>query len=162
MASKREFHKGDKVEWASGSGKATGEVQEYITQDKTVNGKKVSASKEAPRYLVKNDNTGNVSGHKAEALSKSSSSKSSSSKSGSNSSNSSSSKSKSGEFKKGDRVKWNTAQGETIGTIKKKLTSETEIKGYTAKASKDDPQYLVESESTGEEAAHKPDALTHA
>lgn len=156
MASKREFHKGDKVEWSSGSGKATGEVQAYITQDKTVDGKQVSASKEAPRYLVKNDNTGNVSAHKAEALSKSSSSQSSSSKS------SSSNKRSSDEFKKGDRVKWNTAQGETTGTIKKKLTSKTDIKGYTAKVSEDDPQYLVESESTGEEAAHKPDALTHA
>ena len=156
MAIKREFHKGDKVEWSSGSGTATGEVQAYITQDKTVNGQKVSASKDDPRYLVKNDNTGNVSGHKAEALSKSSSSDSSSS------SHSSSSGSASDEFKKGDRVKWNTAQGETTGTIKKKLTSETDIKGYTAKATKDEPQYLVESESTGEEAAHKPDALTRA
>ncbi|PZO19647.1 MAG: DUF2945 domain-containing protein [Leptolyngbya foveolarum] len=89
-------------------------------------------------------------------MSKSSSSDSSSA------SHSSSSESASDEFKNGDRVKWNTAQGETTGTIKKKLTSETDIKGYTAKATKDEPQYLVESESTGEEAAHKPDALTRA
>ncbi len=155
MASKREFHQGDKVEWSSGSGKATGEVQEIITQDKTVSGKKVSASKDDPRYLVKNSNTGSISGHKAAALSKSGSSKSGSSKS-------SSSKSGADEFQEGDRVKWNTAQGETTGTVKKKLTSETSIKGYTAKASENDPQYLVESENTGEEAAHKPDALTPA
>ena len=166
MASKQKFNKGDKVEWSSGSGTATGEVQEYITEDKTVEGSKVSASKDDPRYLVKNDSTGNVSGHKAETLSKSSSnSSSSSSSSGSSSSNSSSSSgsSKSSDkFSKGDRVKWNTAQGETTGTVKKKLTSNTDIKGHTAKASEDDPQYLVESESTGEEAAHKPDSLEHA
>ncbi|MEO1792216.1 MAG: DUF2945 domain-containing protein [Cyanobacteria bacterium J06629_19] len=65
-------------------------------------------------------------------------------------------------FHKGDHVQWNTAQGTTTGTIKKKLTSNTDIKGYTAKASDDEPQYLVESDSTGEEAAHKPDALKHA
>lgn len=156
MAGKHEFHKGDKVEWSSGSGTATGEVQEYITEDRTVDGNKVSASKDDPRYLVKNDNTGNVSGHKAEALSKSSSNNSSSSSSSSSSSRSSD------EFSKGDRVKWSTSQGETTGTVKKKLTSNTDIKGHTAKASKDDPQYLVESESTGEEAAHKPDSLKHA
>jgi len=155
MAGKQKFHKGDKVEWSSGSGTATGEVQEHTTEETTVDGTKVSASKDDPRYLVKNDSTGNVSGHKADALSKSSGSASSS---GSSSSRSNSSD----EFKKGDRVKWNTAQGETTGTVKKKLTSETDIKGYTAKASEEEPQYLVESESTGKEAAHKPDALTHA
>ena len=66
------------------------------------------------------------------------------------------------EFHKGDRVQWETSQGTTTGTVKKKLTSETDIKGHTAKASKEEPQYLVESESTGSEAAHKPDALEHA
>ena len=169
MASKHKFHKGDKVEWSSGSGTATGEVQEYITEDRSVDGSKVSASKDDPRYLVKNDNTGTVTGHKAEALSKSSSNSSSSSSSSSSSNSSSSSSSSSNgsssssdDFKKGDRVKWNTAQGETTGTVKKKLTSDTDIKGHTVKASKDDPQYLVESESTGKEAAHKPSSLKHA
>ena len=161
MASKQEFHKGDKVEWSSGQGTSTGKVQDYITEDKTVDGSKVSASKAEPRYLVKNDSTGNVTGHKPEALSgASSSSKESSSKK--SSSKKSSSEKSSNEFKEGDRVKWNTPQGETTGTVKKKLTSETDIKGHTAKASKDEPQYLVESESTGAEAAHKPDSLTHA
>ncbi|MEL7067046.1 MAG: DUF2945 domain-containing protein [Cyanobacteria bacterium J06581_3] len=31
--------------------------------------------------------------------------------------------------------------------------------GNNISASKDEPQYLLESDSTGEEAAHKPDAL---
>jgi len=40
----------------------------------------------------------------------------------------------------------------------KKLTSPTDIKGHVA-ASEDNPEYLVESDKTGKEAAHKPDAL---
>lgn len=153
MASKHKFHKGDHVQWSSGQGTATGTVQARITEDKSVDGSKVSASKDDPRYLIENDNTGTVTGHRPDSLSKVDSS------SGSGSSSSSSSSS---EFNHGDHVQWNTAQGTTTGTIKKKLTSNTDIKGHTAKASDDEPQYLVESDSTGEEAAHKPDALKHA
>jgi Hypervirulence associated proteins TUDOR domain len=63
------------------------------------------------------------------------------------------------EFNKGDKVKWNTAQGETTGEVEKKLTSPTDIKKHHAAASKDNPQYLLKSDKTGKEAAHKPDAL---
>lgn len=157
MASKQKFHKGDKVQWSSGQGTSAGTVQDYITEDKTVGGNKVSASKDDPRYLVENDNTGSVTGHSVDALSKSDSGSDSgssgSSKSGSSKSGSSQS------FKQGDRVQWNTSQGKTTGVVKKKLTETTDIQGYTAKATEDEPQYLVESESTGSEAAHKPDAL---
>jgi hypothetical protein len=62
-------------------------------------------------------------------------------------------------LKSGDRVSWKTSQGETRGKIIKKLTTPTQIRGHTAKASKDDPEYLVESDKTHERAAHKPDAL---
>ena len=62
-------------------------------------------------------------------------------------------------FNKGDKVKWNTAQGETTGEVEKKLTSPTDIKGHHVAASQDNPQYLVKSDKTGKEAAHKPDAL---
>ena len=62
-------------------------------------------------------------------------------------------------LREGDRVEWETSQGKTTGTVKRKLTSDTDVKGHTAKASQDDPQYLVESEKTGAEAAHKPGAL---
>ena len=62
-------------------------------------------------------------------------------------------------FRKGDEVEWDHSQGTTHGTVKRKLTSETEVKGHTAKASKDDPQYLVESDKTGAEAAHRPEEL---
>ena len=64
------------------------------------------------------------------------------------------------EFNQGDKVEWNTPQGKTRGTVKKKLTSETEVGGQKINASEDDPGYLVESEKSGKEAAHKPDALS--
>ncbi|HEY9878601.1 MAG TPA: DUF2945 domain-containing protein [Leptolyngbyaceae cyanobacterium] len=62
-------------------------------------------------------------------------------------------------FKKGDHVKWKTSQGETSGVVEKKLTTSTDIKGHHVAASKDNPEYLVKSEKTGKEAAHKPDSL---
>jgi hypothetical protein len=57
-------------------------------------------------------------------------------------------------------VEWNPLQGKTQGTVKKKLTSDTEVGGQKINASNDDPRYLVESEKSGKKAAHKPDALT--
>jgi Hypervirulence associated proteins TUDOR domain len=63
------------------------------------------------------------------------------------------------QFKPGDRVNWDTPQGETRGKVVRKLTSKTRIKGHTAKADPEHPQYLVESEKSGTRAAHKPDAL---
>lgn len=63
------------------------------------------------------------------------------------------------QFKKGDRVEWNTSQGKTTGKVVKKLTSPTDIKEHHIAASEDNPQYLVESDNTGKQAAHKPDAL---
>ena len=63
------------------------------------------------------------------------------------------------EFKKGDKVEWETSQGTTSGTVKKKLTNPTDIKGHHVAASADNPEYLVESEKSGKEAAHKPESL---
>ncbi|TFY97463.1 DUF2945 domain-containing protein [Ramlibacter rhizophilus] len=62
-------------------------------------------------------------------------------------------------FKSGDKVSWNTSQGRTSGTVKKKLTHPTDIKTHHVAASADDPQYLVQSDKTGAQAAHKPQAL---
>lgn len=64
------------------------------------------------------------------------------------------------EFKQGDTVVWNTSQGKTEGTVQKKLTEPIDIKSHHVAASDDNPEYLVKSNSTGAEAAHKPDALT--
>ncbi len=63
------------------------------------------------------------------------------------------------DLKKGDKVTWDTSQGKTKGVVERKITTETKIKGYTAKPSKDDPQYLVKSDKTGAKAAHKPKEL---
>jgi hypothetical protein len=62
-------------------------------------------------------------------------------------------------LKSGDRVSWKTSQGETRGKVIKKLASPTQIKGHTAKASQNNPEYVVESDKTHERAAHKPGAL---
>ncbi len=59
----------------------------------------------------------------------------------------------------GDTVAWKTSQGETSGKVVKKQTSPTKIKGHEVKASKADPQVIVESSKTGARAAHKPSAL---
>jgi hypothetical protein len=62
-------------------------------------------------------------------------------------------------LKKGDKVEWETSQGTTSGTVKKKLTKPIDIKGHHVVASADNPEYLVESEKSGAEAAHKPESL---
>lgn len=62
-------------------------------------------------------------------------------------------------LKKGDTVAWKTGQGETTGKVVRKQTSPTKIKGHEVKASKADPQVIVESSKTGAKAAHKPSAL---
>jgi len=62
-------------------------------------------------------------------------------------------------LKTGDKVEWETSQGKTSGTVKKKLTKPVDIKGYHVAASADNPEYLVESEKSGKEAAHKPATL---
>jgi len=62
-------------------------------------------------------------------------------------------------FKQGDAVSWETPQGTTHGKVRKKLTSDVQIKGTKITASESDPRYLVVSDKSGEEAAHKPEAL---
>jgi len=64
-------------------------------------------------------------------------------------------------LKSGDRVSWKSHGGTAHGKVVKKLTSPTQIKGHKVAASKDNPEYLVETEE-GTQAAHKADALTKA
>jgi hypothetical protein len=63
------------------------------------------------------------------------------------------------EFKQGDRVEWDSHGGTAVGTVERKITSDTEAAGRTVRASKDEPQYLVKSEKSGGTAVHKPSAL---
>lgn len=39
-------------------------------------------------------------------------------------------------LKPGDKVSWGTSGGETHGTVEKKVTGTTKVKGHTAKATK--------------------------
>jgi hypothetical protein len=48
---------------------------------------------------------------------------------------------------------------DTPGVVERKVTSDTEAAGCKAKASPEEPQYLVRSEKGGGEAVHKPSAL---
>ena len=63
------------------------------------------------------------------------------------------------DFKVGDYVEWNSEAGRVQGTIKKKIISEIEFKGYTVHASKEEPQYLIKSNKTEHLAMHKGSAL---
>lgn len=65
-------------------------------------------------------------------------------------------------FKAGDKVKWSSSGGDSVGKVVKKVTKETKVKGHTAKATPDDPQYLVKSDKSGGEAVHKPEQLKKA
>ena len=60
---------------------------------------------------------------------------------------------------KGDRVEWNSHGGKAHGKVVKKQTEPTQIKGHKVAASKDNPQFIVETDE-GKRAAHKPSALT--
>jgi hypothetical protein len=62
-------------------------------------------------------------------------------------------------FKIGDHVGWNSEAGHVRGTIKRKITSAIAFKGYTVRASKEEPQYLIKSDTTDHLAMHKGAAL---
>lgn len=61
-------------------------------------------------------------------------------------------------FRAGQKVSWASHGGTAHGKVVRKLTSPTDIKGHHVAASKDNPEYLVETED-GKQAAHKPGAL---
>ena len=63
------------------------------------------------------------------------------------------------ELKRGDEVTWKSHGGEAVGKVKRKITTETDAGGRHVKASKDEPQYLVQSDKSGGDAVHKPSAL---
>ncbi|HET7343171.1 MAG TPA: DUF2945 domain-containing protein [Methylomirabilota bacterium] len=56
-------------------------------------------------------------------------------------------------------MSWNSEAGRVRGVIRKKITAPMRFKTYTVRASKDEPQYLIESEKTGHLAMHKGSAL---
>jgi hypothetical protein len=62
-------------------------------------------------------------------------------------------------FKVGDHVSWNSEAGRVSGIIRKKISAPVKFKGYTVRASKEVPQYLIESDKTDHLAMHKGSAL---
>jgi len=64
-----------------------------------------------------------------------------------------------GRFHIGDHVSWNSEAGRVSGTIRRKITAPMTFKGYTVRASKKEPQYLIKSDTTDHLAMHKGSAL---
>jgi hypothetical protein len=62
-------------------------------------------------------------------------------------------------FKVGDHVTWNSEAGHVSGRIIKVHKKNVTYKGYVHHASKDDPQYEIESDKTDHVALHKGTAL---
>jgi hypothetical protein len=63
-------------------------------------------------------------------------------------------------FRIGDHVSWNSEAGRVSGTIVQVHTRDFDYKGHTHRASTDDPQYEIRSDTTDHVAAHKGSALT--
>ena len=62
-------------------------------------------------------------------------------------------------LKRGDDVQWNSEAGRVRGIILKKITSDIRIQGYVHHASKNQPEYLIQSDQTDHVAIHKGPAL---
>jgi hypothetical protein len=69
-AGKTKIKVGDKVSWKSHGSKAVGKVEEKITKETKVAGRKVTASKDEPQYLVRSEKSGGTAVHKPKALTK--------------------------------------------------------------------------------------------
>ena len=65
-------------------------------------------------------------------------------------------------LKRGDKASWDSSGGHSVGTVVKKQTTPTQIKGHKVAASDDNLQYIVKSDTSGKIAAHKPDELKKA
>lgn len=59
----------------------------------------------------------------------------------------------------GDRVSWNTPQGRTQGTVVERRERDFTFAGQRFTASSDEPAFIVESEKSGDRAAHQRSAL---
>ncbi|MFB7657456.1 MULTISPECIES: DUF2945 domain-containing protein [unclassified Streptomyces] len=67
--------------------------------------------------------------------------------------------SKKDDLDKGDKVSWKSHGHDITGRVKKKIASRTRAAGRSVDASRDEPQYEVESDKSGRSAVHKPGAL---
>ena len=64
-------------------------------------------------------------------------------------------------LKAGDKVSWKSHGGTAKGRVVRKLTAPTRIKSHNVAASKENPEFLVETDG-GKRAAHKAAALSKA
>ena len=62
-------------------------------------------------------------------------------------------------FRVGDRVSWSSEAGRVAGIITKAIIAPTFFRGYMRHASKEEPQYIIKSDTTDHMAIHKASAL---
>ena len=65
---RKDFKKGDHVEWNSEAGIIRGTVQKKVTREVEFRGRIRHASPQEPQYVVQSDKTGHIAMHKATAL----------------------------------------------------------------------------------------------
>jgi hypothetical protein len=63
-------------------------------------------------------------------------------------------------LRKGSSVSWGTSQGRTHGKTVEKKTSDFSFAGQKFSPTDDDPYWIVKSDKSGKEAAHKESSLT--
>ena len=61
-------------------------------------------------------------------------------------------------LRKGDKVSWKSHGGTAEGKVVRKVTAPMTIKGHKVAATKENPEFLVETDA-GKRAAHKAEAL---
>ncbi len=60
---------------------------------------------------------------------------------------------------KGDKISWNTPQGSTHGVAQERKVEDFTFDGQQFRASSDAPYWIVKSDKSGKEAAHKESSL---
>lgn len=63
------------------------------------------------------------------------------------------------QLKRGDRVEWNYRGATVRGKVLRKLTAPADVGGRRANASAEEPRYVVRSDKSGKEAAHRGEVL---
>ena len=59
------------------------------------------------------------------------------------------------ELKRGAKVEWSYRGATVRGKVVRKLIAPADVGGRRANASRDDPRYVVRSEKSGKEVAHR-------
>ncbi len=61
---------------------------------------------------------------------------------------------------KGDKVSWNTPQGKTHGVTMERRVHDFTFDGQQFRASSEEPYWIVKSDKSAKEAAHKESSIT--